>query len=153
MQRHEDSTYAITRSDHELKIKAAAASGEKAWEGVGLKTATKVWRIEQFKVVPWPESKFGTFHKGDSYIVLHSYTNPGSNYLRHDIHFWIGKESTQDEYGTAAYKTVELDDLLGGAPVQHREVQGSESPVRKHRCCHCCFTTVMIISHFFYAVH
>ena len=71
-----------------------------------------------------------SFHTGDSYIVLLTYVkNPDVNpdKLDWDIHFWIGKESTQDEYGTAAYKTVELDDFLGGAAVQHREVQGSES--------------------------
>ena len=33
----------------------------------------------------------------------------------------------QDEYGTAAYKTVELDCFLDDKAVQHREVQNHES--------------------------
>ena len=125
-----DSNLALIGSDLDHKIKAAAADGETAWEGLGDQALTKVWRIEQFKVIPWSEENYGQFHKGDSYIILNSYAKEGSDALLHDIHFWIGTESSQDEYGTAAYKTVELDDFLGGSAIQHREVQSAESPVR-----------------------
>ncbi|KAJ2987173.1 hypothetical protein NUW58_g4652 [Xylaria curta] len=40
--------------------------------------------------------------------------------------WWIGK-SSQDEVGTAAYKTVELDEYLQGAATQHRELQREPS--------------------------
>jgi len=92
----------------------------------------EVWRIEAFKVVPWPRKDMGKFYDGDSYIVLHTYKeNPLSPKLLHDIYFWLGAETTTDEMGAAAYKTVELDDLFGGTPVQHRETMLHESAAFK----------------------
>lgn len=35
--------------------------------------------------------------------------------------------SAADETGSAAYFTVNIDDMLNGKPVQHRETQGAES--------------------------
>jgi len=124
----EASNIAGLGSDLEKEIKAAAAECEHAWDGVGSQTMLRVWRIEKFKVVEWPAAKLGSFFDGDSYVLLHSYHKSNDDpAIHHDAHFWIGKDSSQDEYGTAAYKTVELDDKLGGQAVQHREVQGHES--------------------------
>ena len=64
-------------SELDHKIKEAAASGERAWEGLGTEPGLKIWRIEQFKVVPWPEEKYGTFYNGDSYIVMNTFKGSG----------------------------------------------------------------------------
>ncbi|KAL6987152.1 Villin-2 [Sarracenia purpurea var. burkii] len=87
---------------------------------------TEIWRIENFQPVPLPKSNYGKFYSGDSYIVLQTSPGRGGAYL-HDIHFWLGKDTSQDEAGTAAIKTVELDAILGGRAVQHRELQSHES--------------------------
>lgn len=122
-----ESNLALIGSDLDKKIKQAAAEGEDNWKTIGVAPGVKVWRIEKFKVVEWPEENYGKFYTGDSYIVLNSWTHPGKDKLHHDLYIWIGAESSQDEYGTAAYKMVEADDYTGGIAVQHREVQGYES--------------------------
>lgn len=129
-----ETNLALFGSDIEKKIKKASADGEPQWGGAGVAAGVQTWRIESFKVVPWPRSKYGRFHTGDSYIVLHTYApEPQKNprKLAWQIHFWIGKESSQDEYGTAAYKAVELDNKLGMAAVQFREAEGYESDAFK----------------------
>lgn len=95
--------------------------------GVGRTPGLLVWRIEALKPAPVPAEEHGKLYTGDSYIVLRTVQRPGSSTLNWDIFFWLGAESSQDEQGVAAYKTVELDEMLGGGPVQHREVQGHES--------------------------
>jgi len=123
----EDSNIAFIGSDLDKQARIKAAGHEPSWKEAGRKAGLEVWRIEQFTVKAIPKNAYGTFYSGDSYIVLHTTHNANNNTFSWNIHFWIGKESSQDEYGTAAYKTVELDDFLGGDPVEYREIQGHES--------------------------
>jgi len=114
-------------SKEERKIKKESASTEPAWQGTGTKVELRIWRINKFKVEEWPKTDYGRFFTGDSYIVLNVYKVPNEDALKMDVHFWIGEHSSQDEYATAAYKTVELDTFHDDIPVEHREVQGYES--------------------------
>lgn len=138
-----ESNIANLGSDMEKQAKKAASETEKAWAGCGKVPGLQIWRIEKFQVVSWPKEQYGKFYDGDSYILLHTYEKDKDGKknrvmkdgkwvemdgaLGWDIHFWLGSGSSQDEMGTAAYKTVELDDFLDGAPLQWREVQGCES--------------------------
>jgi len=100
-------------------------------------TCFLIWRIEKLQLVPVPRDKYGSFYNGDAYIIYSAteYGQPGglnlkikeARSLEQHIHFWLGSSVSNDEAGVAAYKTVELDDFLGGAPIQHRETEGAES--------------------------
>ncbi|XP_057306224.1 gelsolin-like protein 1 [Hydractinia symbiolongicarpus] len=127
----QDSNMALFGSDTEKKVKKESAETEPAWKGAGDDVGLQIWRIVKFKVTHWNKEQYGEFYNGDSYIILNTYKEPEGDELKYDVHFWIGKHSTQDEYGTAAYKTVELDTLLDDKPIQHREVQGHESKLFK----------------------
>ncbi|KAL7025953.1 hypothetical protein ACKWTF_013721 [Chironomus riparius] len=97
-----------------------------AFTSAGSKKGMEIWRIENFEPKAYPKNDYGKFYTGDSYIVLNTLEDKNKK-LSWDVHFWLGLETTQDEAGAAAIYTVQLDDQLGGAPVQHREVQDHES--------------------------
>jgi len=116
-------------SELESKIKEAAANCEPIWTSLDMtKPSVNVWRVEKFKLAPTKKENFGMFYEGDSYVIL-AISLDSSNALQYNVHFWLGDQSTQDEVGTAAYKTVELDTYLHGKAVQHRETQNNESDI------------------------
>ena len=129
----DDSNVAMMASDEAHDAMREAAAGDKEWKDAGTACGVEIWRVENHKgghfgIKRWPQEQFGKFYTGDAYIVLH--TKPevdGGAGFDWDIYFWLGKECSQDERGVAAYKTVELDELLGGSPTQHRIVNPHES--------------------------
>jgi len=123
-----DSNLEMFGSDTEKQVKKESAQSEPAWKNAGQEVGLQIWRIVKFQVTHWDKNLYGKFYNGDSYIILNTYkADPKSDALDYDLHFWIGANSTQDEYGTAAYKTVELDTYLEDKAVQHRECEGFES--------------------------
>uniref|UniRef100_A0A3P8U7Q9 Scinderin like a n=1 Tax=Amphiprion percula TaxID=161767 RepID=A0A3P8U7Q9_AMPPE len=127
----------------------------KEFETAGKKPGLQVWRVENMDLKPVPRELYGDFFTGDAYILL--YTTPAPSYNAHswigielfsDTHktnsgsnlnslllsvlftvicYFAGSEATQDESGAAVIFLTQLDDFLGGAPVQHNEFQNQES--------------------------
>ena len=109
-------------SEEDTALRQTVAKMDFKWEGAGSSPGVEIWRVENkryedgnpsFGIHLWPTKRHGKFHGGDSYIVLMTTKEDDCERLQWDIFFWIGGESSQDEYGVAAYKANELDDLLG----------------------------------------
>ncbi|KAM0020504.1 putative villin headpiece, villin/Gelsolin, ADF-H/Gelsolin-like domain superfamily [Helianthus debilis subsp. tardiflorus] len=96
------------------------------FQGVGQKAGIEVWRIENSQPVAVPESSYGKFLTRESYMILKTNASKRGTF-RYDIHYWIGKDASEDEAEVAAIKTLELDKVLGGRSVQYRELQGYET--------------------------
>ncbi|XP_051725049.1 scinderin like b [Ctenopharyngodon idella] len=94
----------------------------KEFETAGKAPGLQVWRIENMDLKPVPKNLYGNFYTGDAYLLLYTTTAPS-----YYIHMWMGSECSQDESGAAAIFATQLDDFLGGGPVQFREVQNNES--------------------------
>jgi len=122
-----DTNVGAIGSDADKAARKGAAQTDTAWTGAGQAPGIKVWRIEHFNVIEVETASHGKFHRGDSYIVLSTVADPDSGKLNHTIYFFLGNETSTDEQGTAAYKTVELDDLMDGEPKEMREPMGEES--------------------------
>ncbi|KAG5856632.1 adseverin [Anguilla anguilla] len=101
------------------------ALSHKEFERAGKSAGLQVWRIENMELVLVPEILHGNFYVGDAYLILHTVKQKETYF--YNLHFWLGKECSQDESTSAAIFTVQMDDYLGGKPVQYREVQGAES--------------------------
>ena len=123
--RLEDSNMALFGTEVEKNLKYKNAENEPEWHKIPKEPCLMIWRIEKFCVVPWPKEQYGSFYQGDSYIVLN--VSQDGNTLDYTAFMWVGKESTQDETGTAAYKIVELDDFFHGAVDLVYEAQNNES--------------------------
>lgn len=129
----EDNKWQLTNlagigSEDDQRLREEAAQHEAEFDGAGQQPGLEIWRIEKFS--PQRQSIRAdnlSLYSGDSYIILKTTQKEDSDAFDWQLHYWIGKDSTQDEYGAAAYFAVNIDDLLGGKPVQHRELQYSES--------------------------
>jgi hypothetical protein len=98
-----------------------AAAAQMPDDGTGNKV---IYRIEQFKMVPYPESMYGIFFSGDSFVIQYTYYDQQRPCTL--IYFWLGHHSSLDEQGAAAISAIELDKKLYGAGTIIRVVQDKE---------------------------
>ncbi|XP_036287697.1 villin-like protein [Pipistrellus kuhlii] len=88
----------------------------------------QIWILKDLKLVPVPEGAYGNFFEEHCYVVLHVPQGlRATQGTPKDLHYWIGKKADIEAEGAAGNFVQDLQEMLGSAIVQHREVQGHES--------------------------
>ncbi|KAG7017589.1 Villin-3, partial [Cucurbita argyrosperma subsp. argyrosperma] len=59
-------------------MSSSAKALDPAFQAVGQRVGTEIWRIENFQPVPLPKSDHGKFYMGDSYIILQAFHSSSS---------------------------------------------------------------------------
>jgi hypothetical protein len=112
--------------DLDAGLRNAATDSGAEFSGLGESHGLEIWRNEKFYRVKYSPESHVTFYSGDAQIILHSYSALGHTPLV--LIFILGRDSTPDAHGTAAYLAVNIDDKLAGKPMELREVLTHESP-------------------------
>ncbi|VDO96762.1 unnamed protein product [Soboliphyme baturini] len=85
----------------------------------------KVWRVENFFLMPVDKSQYGTFYSGDSYVIMYKYMD--NNRERSIVYFWQGLNSSTDEKAASAMLAARMDEKEAhGDALQIRVVQNKE---------------------------
>lgn len=93
-------------------LRLSSAQSEESFEGAGTVAGIEAWRVAKFAIARVPLRAHNiSLYSGDAYIILNTIDNDGV--LDYALHYWIGRDCTQDEAGAVAYFAVVLDDLLG----------------------------------------
>ena len=87
---------------------------------------TLIWRVDQRSLIVVAGMP-GRFRPEDAYIVLVTTQSLLPRSLVSEIFLWLGAATSTVEQGVASVVAVELDEMLGGGWVLHRERQGHES--------------------------
>lgn len=116
---HDDNKWTLTNlagvaSDDDKNLRHEAAATEEAFAYAGQTAGIEIWRIEKFEPEKLDNIRAHnlSLYSGDCYIVLNTTEREGGEGFDWQLHYWIGKDSTQDEWTAASYFTVNLDDLL-----------------------------------------
>ena len=102
---------------------AKAVARARACAGAGAELGVQQWRMSA-KLLPEavPEAERGRFCAAGCYIVLRT-SRSASGAHAWDLHFWLLAAAPKETQGAAAITAALINDMLGGATVQHREVR------------------------------